>query len=682
MEKQIIKCFMLVTSIRPQLNSVSVSGTYDKQQRTAEFPDFNNIPRVGDLIQMNGTLVQGERRRVLMVKSWKLTPATAANIFEFIKRAKAFKSVLNNRQLKALHKAYFAFPRRLIAAMSGNRTAELERVVSCCITAAKLEGAWTVHLRELKAVHYLSEYSLNPQEALTMVDLHHLTVIEVVEANPYALMPVIGFERVDAICMKKGGDEFDPQRLAALGGWLARKQTQETGSSLLSEHDFSIGAQEYGVDTRSIIYESKRSGVLIVNGECITSACYHEMETRIRTYLTQVERLPCVMFHDYEIDTEISLFNRIGIFPLHEQQALAVRLAMHHPITCIQGAAGVGKTEVINAISTINKSLTGTSVTATALSSIAVDRIKQATGLEECYTIAKLKSDCMLKKLDIKAGTILVIDESSMLSVQDLYVLCNLGLRDVRIVFVGDTNQLEPIGYGSFFKQATQYFPTTTLTKVWRTEAKEITFAANTILNGERPNAQGAFGYIKRQINEIVSYAHEENAQVIAATNSTVAKINTEIQTAKYCTSAVPDLSIMSTPFYRGDRVIFTRNLNGLGIYNGQFAKFVWAKNNELVFNIETASGKYSEKIISYHQAANAGIKLGYACTGHKSQGAGFDKVVAVMENIPMCNKNWAYTAITRAKNEVRVAEITRLETVMNQPIQQRMTQRMVPLVS
>jgi hypothetical protein len=104
-DKRIIKSFMMVTSIRPQLNSVSVSGTYDKQQRTAEFPDFNNIPRVGDLIQMNGILVQGERRRVLKVKSWKLTPATAANIFEFIKRAKAFKSVLNNRQLKALHKA-------------------------------------------------------------------------------------------------------------------------------------------------------------------------------------------------------------------------------------------------------------------------------------------------------------------------------------------------------------------------------------------------------------------------------------------------------------------------------------------------------------------------------------------------------------------------------------------------
>lgn len=672
---------MLVTSIRPQLNSMSVSGTYDKQQRTAEFPDFNNIPRVGDLIQMKGTLVQGERRRVLMVKSWKLTPATAANIFEFVKRAKAFKSVLNNRQLKALHKAYFDFPRRHIAAMSGNRTKELERVVGCVITAAKLEGAWKVHLCEIKAVHYLSEYGLNPQEALDVVDLHRLKAIEVVEANPYTLMPVIGFERVDAICMKKGGDEFDPRRLAALGNWLARKQTQDTGSSLLNEHEFSIGAQKYGVDTRSIIYESKRSGVLIVNGGCITSACNHEMETRIRSYLTTIERLPRMMFHDYEIDNEIAQFNRIGKFPLHEQQAMAVRLAMHHSITCIQGAAGVGKTEVINAISSINKRMTGTSVTATALSSIAVDRIKQATDLEECYTIAMLKYDCMLGKLDIKPGSILVIDESSMLSVQDLYVLCNLGLRDISIVFIGDTNQLEPIGYGSFFKQATQYFPTTTLTKIYRTEAEEITSAANTILNGVRPAPHNAFGYLNREIDSIVSYAFEENAQVIAATNKTVALLNNKIQSAKYHSQAIPSLSITSTPIYVNERVIFTRNLNHLNIYNGQFATFKWAKNNELVFHIDTAQETTKEIILSYQDAIKAGIQLGYAVTGHKAQGAGFDKVVAVMENLPLCNKNWAYTAITRARKEIRVAEITSLETVMNQPIQERITQRMVPLV-
>lgn len=681
MDKRIIKGFMLVTSIRPQLNSVSVSGTYDKQQRTAEFPDFNNIPRVGDLIQMNGILVQGERRRVLMVKSWKLTPATAANIFEFIKRAKAFKSVLNNRQLKALHKAYFAFPRRLIAAMSGNRTAELERVVDCVITAAKLEGAWMVHLRELKAVHYLSDYSLNPQEALEVVDLYRIRAIEIVEANPYALMPVIGFERVDAICMKKGVDEFDPQRLAALGNWLARKHTQDTGSSLLNEHEFSFGAQKYGVDTRSIIYESKRSGALIVNGGCITSACNHEMETRIRAYLTTIERLPSVMFHDYEIDNEIAQFNRMGKFPLHEQQVLAIRLAMHHSITCIQGAAGVGKTEVINAISIINKRMTGTTVTATALSSIAVDRIKQATGLEECYTIAKLKFDCMLEKLDIKPGTILIIDESSMLSVQDLYVLCNLGLRDIRIVFIGDTKQLEPIGYGSFFKQATKYFPTTTLTKVWRAEAEEITNVANTIWHGERPISYGAFDYLSRRMNEIVSYAFEEGAQVVAATNSTVASINSKIQVVKYTTQALPSLSILSTQFYIGDRVIFTRNLNNLDLYNGQFATFKWAKNNELVFHLDTAKGNPREIILSYQDAAKAGIQLGYAVTGHKAQGAGFDKVVAVMENLPMCNKSWAYTAITRAKKEVRVAEVASLDTVINQPIQKRITQRMVPLV-
>lgn len=116
-------------------------------------------------------------------------------------------------------------------------------------------------------------------------------------------------------------------------------------------------------------------------------------------------------------------------------------------------------------------------------------------------------------------------------------------------------------------------------------------------------------------------------------------------------------------------------------IYNGQFATFKWAKNNELVFHIDTAKEIPREIILSYQDAIKAGIQLGYAVTGHKAQGAGFNKVVAVMENLPMCNKNWVYTAITRAKKEIKVAEITSLETAMNQPIQERITQRMVPLV-
>jgi ATP-dependent exoDNAse (exonuclease V) alpha subunit len=46
-----------------------------------------------------------------------------------------------------------------------------------------------------------------------------------------------------------------------------------------------------------------------------------------------------------------------------------------------------------------------------------------------------------------------------------------------------------------------------------------------------------------------------------------------------------------------------------------------------------------------------------------------------VLENLPMCNKSWAYTAITRAKKEVKIVEITSIETILKQQIQPRIAQ-------
>ncbi|WP_042149537.1 MULTISPECIES: ATP-dependent RecD-like DNA helicase [unclassified Pseudoalteromonas] len=674
---------MLVTSIKPLFKSVRLSGTYNAAQRVAELPDDGNIPRIGDLIRLSGTLEKGEyHRKVLKADSWKLAPVTAANVFEYIRKSKDFKALLTQKQLRALSDKYEKYPKKMMVVMGGSKSAELAKVVECSEVAAKLEVLWADKISDIRAVQHLANLGLNSQDALAMVKFHRIRTNEVVDSNPYSLAVVVGFDRADNIATTKYKlKRDDPRRLAALGSQLSRSLTQETGSSLFKTHEFNEGAMQHGVDAHSIIYQSKLHGSILTDGNWLISSPNYQMETKIRSFLTEHDKPTTYQFYDYEIERKIDLFENMNK-PLHQLQRDAVKLAMHHSICCIQGAAGTGKTEVINAIAYVNSLMVGSAITATALSSIAVDRIKQATGLEDCYTIAKLKSDLMLKQLNIPEGSVLVVDESSMLSVQDMYTFATLGLHGIRIIFTGDNNQLAPIGYGAFFKQAVAYFPTVTLTKIWRAAAQEITGAANAILSGERPDAQGAFGYLKRSTNEIVSYAVEEGAQVIAATNRTVTLLNHKIQ-AQMVSSALsePLCSILNIPFYVNDRVIFTKNVNNLGIYNGQFANLKWKCDGKLIFHMDTAEGKPREILLSYSDAINAGIQLGYCVTGHKSQGAGFDKVVVVMENLSICNKNWAYTAITRAKLAVKVAEITPLERVMSQPIKKRTTQRMVPLM-
>lgn len=675
---------MMVTGIKPLSKSVRVSGTFKGIQRLAELPCNENIPNIGDLIQLTGKLEKGEHRLVLIANKWKLADVTSASIFEYIKRSKYFKNILTNKQLKTLHKTYIKYPRRLMAAMSSNggQAVELTKVVGCSVVATRLQIAWSMLYTEIKAIHVLTELGLQANEATKVVRLYRKETLDAVEKNPYVLVPIIGFDRSDCIAKTKKEGLCNPNRLTALATWLSVSNTKKTGSSLFKPQEVEGMARKYGVTVENIIALSIKRGALYTDGAWYTSASHHHMETTIRAYLTKLQDRNTIKFYDYEVQDQISIFNSENKFPLHSNQEIAVILAMNNPVICIQGAAGVGKTEVINAISTINKRMVGTPIYATALSAIAVDRIKQATKLETCSTISKMKSDFMRGKLKISSGSIIVIDECSMLSVQDLYILCTLRLKDIRVIFVGDVNQLPAIGYGAFFKQAIEHFPTATLTKVWRAEAQEITLAANSVLEGTIPRENEVVRYLNGNYTDIVDCVVSEAAQCIAATNKTVNELNNLIQCRYLSIGAIPSCTLLGTPFYVNDKVIFTNNLIHKKVYNGQFAKLKAVRSGVLIFHLGIECDVPQELRLSYQDAIEAGVQLGYAVTGHKAQGAGFDKVLVVLENLPLCNKNWAYTAITRAKKKVYLAELSPLTTVMNQSCKPRVTQRLVPLIA
>lgn len=85
--------------------------------------------------------------------------------------------------------------------------------------------------------------------------------------------------------------------------------------------------------------------------------------------------------------------------------------------------------------------------------------------------------------------------------------------------------------------------------------------------------------------------------------------------------------------------------------------------------------------ILSYQDFVSTGPKLGYAVTGHKSQGAGFDNVVVVCENSPVCTKRWLYTTFTRAKKKVALAELDDFNKALSKPEMPRITQRLIPVI-
>jgi len=147
---------------------------------------------------------------------------------------------------------------------------------------------------------------------------------------------------------------------------------------------------------------------------------------------------------DYELKLDFSLTN--------EQRDAIVGTVML-PVSCISGGAGTGKTTILRAILGIYDAITGGRLPCyqVALAGRAARRMAESTG-RPAQTIAKLIAMHLgNKKQYLPEHLLLVIDEASMVDLLSMYKLIGMLPTATRILFVGDTSQLPPVGDGLVF---------------------------------------------------------------------------------------------------------------------------------------------------------------------------------------------------------------------------------------
>ena len=147
-----------------------------------------------------------------------------------------------------------------------------------------------------------------------------------------------------------------------------------------------------------------------------------------------------------------------------ESQARVCQQVFARPVCIVSGAAGTGKTTVIRAlIAAIEMTQgVGTAFQLLAPTGKAVDRIRERVGKDASTIHAFLAGRSWLNpNLTFRRGggvreeskTTYIVDESSMLDLELIAALFRaINFRSVqRLIFVGDPNQLPPIGRGRFF---------------------------------------------------------------------------------------------------------------------------------------------------------------------------------------------------------------------------------------
>jgi hypothetical protein len=130
-----------------------------------------------------------------------------------------------------------------------------------------------------------------------------------------------------------------------------------------------------------------------------------------------------------------------------QRRAVTGMLTSTRFFSCLVAAAGTGKTHVMAAFSRAWAQIADGRVICLTLSENAA-RVAAGEGFTEAWNIARFFAN----KVPVRAGDVLVVDEASQVSTQDLARICSLALQaGARVIGVGDTRQLPAVEAGGLF---------------------------------------------------------------------------------------------------------------------------------------------------------------------------------------------------------------------------------------
>lgn len=379
-----------------------------------------------------------------------------------------------------------------------------------------------------------------------------------------------------------------------------------------------------------------------------------------------------------------------------EEQTNAVKgiLTSKSRITALTGRAGTGKTSVISNI-VDNASMHNKNIVCCAFTGKAASRMEQ-TELDVNKLLYPPKTIHSLIGTIKTAGKIvdidlIIIDEASTMNSELFWELIQTlepysTLNKMKFIFVGDFNQLPPIGGGQIFEDILELelYPIYRLTHIYRTTDKDLLNLYNDVLTYNNVkimkhkkyfkvyNKDDSASFLERIVTKLFekdSVWYKNNKCVILAhTNKIIDYINylsykhITGKTINYYETLLGSDDDKSdwTPlpvFWKGAKIVFTyndridvdENNRTVRVTNGTVGEVLEFMDDLVLIK------NYDDDSTFYIRGDYDTIKLAYAMTVHKAQGSEAQFIIYVHGNSMFESKRLVYTAITRAKQNLKI---------------------------
>ncbi|MEG0260020.1 MAG: ATP-dependent RecD-like DNA helicase [Lysinibacillus sp.] len=556
----------------------------------------------------------------------------------------------------------------------------------------------------------LNEWGFGPQLGMKIYQTYRTEAIELLTENPYRLIEDIegvGFFRADELGAKLGitGNHSDRIKAAVF---------HVLNHAALSEGHVYLDAEHVLPQVKSMLEQSQRE---IIPFEAISKACIEmREENKICGEETRMY-LPSLYFSEVGIASKIvsladlnekaTSFSRDEVrkaigeteeflkVTYAETQAQAIEQALNSAVMILTGGPGTGKTTVVRGVVEVYAKLHGLSlnpkeyaqkeepfpIILCAPTGRAAKRLAESTELP-AMTIHRLLGFTGREKDEETerevTGKLIIVDEMSMVDTWLAHQLLKSLHEDVQVIFVGDQDQLPPVGPGQVLKDllASKQIPTVELTEVYRqAEGSTIIELAHQIKRGDilqnltdktsdrsfiKASSDQVASVVTQIVKNAVSKGHEiKNIQVLAPMYKGPAGIDNlnkmiQEQVNPNDTGKHKELVFGDVTYRIKDKVLQLVNQPESNVFNGDMGEVVGIlKAKETVEKQDLLIVSFDGIEVTYQRSDLNQLTLAYCCSIHKSQGSEFQMVImpVVRGYTKMLRRNLLYTGITRAKN-------------------------------
>lgn len=629
----------------------------------------------------------------------------------FIADASAMLKYLSSGAIRGIgtataYKIVSEFGGDTFAVLSGNPE-ELTRIKGITLKKARrITEDFERKFSMREAIIALSALGLTPEECIRAYHTLGRDAESRIKADPYILCGegiVEDVTRVDAMAQGLDIGLDSPSRVGA-GILFVLRHNANNGHTCVPREKIAAPAQSLlQVDADSVMENVDN---LIQGGkiDCFSlrGKKYLSLPEYFSAERTIADRLDDMMAHPpaklIAPETEIDCIEALNDIHYGDRQREAILTAATVGMLILTGGPGTGKTTTVRGIIELFEGQR-LRVTLAAPTGRAAKRMSDLTGREAktIHRLLEVTFDADGNRTFVHdrenpiAADALIVDELSMVDVLLFSSLLEAIPRGCRLILVGDTDQLPPVGAGNVLGDliASNKVPVVELKEVFR-QAMESLIVVNShrIVRGEMPDLSarsGDFFFMSRsstaavektvcdlacrRLREAYGYSPLTDIQVLCPSRKGplgTVQLNTALR--EQLNPPAPEkkeIKVFDLVLREGDKVMQVKNNYDIqysyldeagnehmsaGIYNGDIG---------ILKSINKAAGVlevwFDERRAMYPVESAGELELAYAITVHKSQGCEFNAVIMpVYQVLPnLSYRNLLYTAVTRARNQM-----------------------------